>query len=156
LGEPYVLLLVGAARALAPASDRVIELPYEKDPGRLAALLASCDAFVHANDSEPFGLIVLEAMACGLPVVGVAAGGVGESVDAEVGELAVRSAGPEFAEAVEALFARDLASLSRAARRRACEQHGWDAVFQRLSLVYADVAGEPAFARPAPAYALAS
>src|SRR6185312_12856326 len=155
LGEPYVLLLVGA-RATAPSPGRVIELPYEKDPARLAALIASCDAFVHANDSEPFGLVVLEAMACGLPVVGVAAGGVGESVDADVGALAARSSAPEFADAIEALFARDLAALRRAARQRACERHGWDAVFQQLSRVYADVTGEPAFARPAPAYALAS
>ena len=156
LGDPYRLLLVGAGAAVTPAPDRVIELPYEKDPARLAALLASCDAFVHANDSEPFGLVVLEAMACGLPVVGVAAGGVGESVDQAVGELALRSNGPEFAEAIEALFARDLGELSRAARQRACEQHGWDAVFQRLSQIYADVSGEPTFARPAPCYALAS
>ncbi|HEY1426567.1 MAG TPA: glycosyltransferase [Caulobacteraceae bacterium] len=155
LGEPYVLLLVGA-RATTPSPGRVIELPYEKEPARLAALIASCDAFVHANDSEPFGLIVLEAMACGLPVVGVAAGGVGESVDDNVGQLATRSAAPEFAAAIEALFERDIGELSRGARRRACERHGWDAVFQRLSGVYADVTGEPAFARPPPAYALAS
>jgi alpha-1,6-mannosyltransferase len=155
LGDPYVLLLVGA-RATAPSPGRVIELPYEKDPIRLAALLASCDAFVHANDSEPFGLVVLEAMACGLPVVGVAAGGVAESVDGAVGELAARSAGADFAEAIEALFARDLARLGRAARARACDRHGWDAVFERLSALYAEVSGEPAFAGPAPALALAS
>jgi alpha-1,6-mannosyltransferase len=155
LGDPYVLLLVGA-RAATPSPGRVIELPYEKDPARLSALLASCDAFVHANDSEPFGLVVLEAMACGLPVVGVAAGGVGESVDASVGALAVRSTGPDFAEAVESLFERDLVGLGRAARRRACERHGWDAVFQRLARLYADAADEPAFVRPAPGYGLAS
>ena len=154
LGEPYRLLLVGA-RSTTPA-DRVIELPYEKDPARLAALIASCDAFVHANDSEPFGLIVLEAMACGLPVVGVAAGGVGESVDRAVGELAARSSGPEFAEAIEALFERDIDQIGLAARQRACERHGWDAVFQELARIYADVSGEPAFARPTPGYALAS
>ena len=156
LGDPYRLLLVGARAGTTPAPDRVIELPYEKDPARLAALIASCDAFVHANDSEPFGLIVLEAMACGLPVVGVAAGGVGESVDRDVGELAVRSTGPEFAEAIEALFERDVRELGRAARQRACERHGWDAVFLELSRLYADASGEPAFARPAPTYALAS
>ena len=155
LGEPYVLLLVGA-RATTPAPGRVIELPYETEPGRLAALLASCDAFVHANDSEPFGLIVLEAMACGLPVVGVAAGGVGESVDSSVGELAVRSTPDDFAQAVEALFERDLSPLRRAARVRACERHGWDAVFRRLACLYAEVSGEAAFARPAPEFALAS
>jgi alpha-1,6-mannosyltransferase len=155
LGEPYVLLLVGA-RSPTPSPGRVIELPYERDPARLATLLASCDAFVHANDSEPFGLVVLEAMACGLPVVGVAAGGVGESVDAEVGELAPCSAGPEFAEAVAGLFERDLGTLRLSARMRARQVHGWDAVFQRLSEVYAEVSHEPAFARPPAAMALAS
>jgi alpha-1,6-mannosyltransferase len=122
----------------------------------LAALMASCDAFVHANDGEPFGLVVLEAMACGLPVVGVAAGGVGESVDNSVGQLAIRSTGPDFAEAIEALFERDLGRLHQAARLRACERHGWEAVFHRLSAIYAEVSGEPAFARPAPEFALAS
>ncbi|MGH6955115.1 MAG: glycosyltransferase [Caulobacteraceae bacterium] len=153
LGDPFVLLLVGARASQGP-SGRVIELPYEPDPARLAATLASCDAFVHANDSEPFGLIVLEAMASGLPVVGVAAGGVSESVDESVGALARRSTGREFAEAVEALFARDLGRLGKAARARVCERHGWDAVFQRLSRLYAEIADEPAFARPPTAYAL--
>jgi len=146
LGDPYVLLLVGARSAtLAPRN--VIELPYEAEPAQLAALLASCDAFVHANDSEPFGLIVLEAMACGLPVVGVASGGVGESVDDSVGSLAPRSTAADFAEAIEDLFARDMTKLSRAARLRACERHGWDKVFSRLADLYADVADEPAFAQ---------
>jgi alpha-1,6-mannosyltransferase len=155
LGDPYVLLLVGA-RATTPSPGRVIELPYEREPAKLAALLASCDAFVHANDSEPFGLIVLEAMACGLPVVGVDSGGVAESVDESVGALAWRSAGPEFAAAIEGLFDGDVHARGRAAMERARERHGWDAVFQRLSRIYAEVSGEAAFARPAPDYALAS
>ena len=134
----------------------MIELPYEREPTKLAALLASCDAFVHANDSEPFGLIVLEAMACGLPVVGVNSGGVAESVDGSVGALATRSAAPEFAEAIEAVFANDPSVLGRAALLRARERHGWDAVFQRLARLYADVSGEAAFARSSAEFALAS
>ena len=155
LGDPYKLLLVGA-RATTPSPGRVLELPYETEPAKLAALMASCDAFAHANDSEPFGLIVLEAMACGLPVVGVAAGGVGESVDRQVGELATTSTAADFAAAIEALFERDLGRLGRAARARACERHGWDAVFRRLAALYADVSGEAAFARAAADFALAS
>ena len=118
--------------------------------------MASCDAFVHANDSEPFGLIVLEAMACGLPVVGVDSGGVAESVDATVGALAARSAAAEFAEAIDGLFADDVQARGRSALLRARERHGWDAVFQRLSRLYAEVSCESAFAKPPPDYALAS
>ncbi|PIC00428.1 glycosyltransferase family 1 protein [Caulobacter sp. X] len=144
LGVPYKLLFVGAGGG-APISDRALSLDYVRDPAELAGILASCDAFVHANDNEPFGLIVLEAMACGLPVVGVAAGGVAESVDGAVGELAVRSEPGAFAEAIEALFARDLAAVGAAARRRAMERHGWDAVFRQLCFIYGGLTGRSAF-----------
>ncbi len=149
LGDPYRLLLIGAG-AGAPPSDRTIQLDYVRSPENLARLLASCDAFVHANDAEPFGLIVLEAMACGLPVVGVAAGGVAESVDEAVGALAARSDGRAMAEAIDALFGRDLEAVGRAARLRAEVRHGWNAVFERLSAIYARLTGNPAFvANPA-------
>ena len=145
LGAPYRLLLIGAGAAAPEPSDRVIRMDYTRDPTDLAGLLASCDAFVHANDAEPFGLIVLEAMACGLPVVGVDSGGVAESVDASVGALAVRSTGAAMAEAIDGLFQRDLDQLSRAARQRAERRHGWDAVFNTLTGVYADLSGDEAF-----------
>jgi alpha-1,6-mannosyltransferase len=144
LGDPYVLLFVGAG-AGAPSSDRVITLPYQRDPAALARVLAGCDAFVHANDAEPFGLIVLEAMACGLPVVGVDAGGVAESVDASVGQLASASTGSAMAEAISALFERGAEELGRAARIRAIERHGWNSVFGQLSRIYEDVSGHPGF-----------
>lgn len=144
LGAPYKLLFVGAGGG-APVSDRAICMDYVRDPAELAGVLASCDAFVHANDNEPFGLIVLEAMACGLPVVGVAAGGVAESVDDQVGQLATRSEPAPFAEAIEALFARDLAAIRAAARRRAVERHGWDAVFRQLCGIYGELTGRRSF-----------
>jgi alpha-1,6-mannosyltransferase len=144
LGDPYKLLFVGAGGG-APVSDRALCIDYVRDPVELASILASCDAFVHANDNEPFGLIVLEAMACGIPVVGVSAGGVAESVDAEVGQLAYASEAAVFADAIDALFARDLPALGEAARRRAVERHGWDAVFTELCLIYGRLTGRCAF-----------
>lgn len=144
LGDPYVLLLVGAGTG-APPSERVICLPYQRDPASLARVLAGCDAFVHANDAEPFGLIVLEAMACGLPVVGIDSGGVAESVDESVGQLADRSTGPALAEAIEALFARDRDALGVAARERAVRVHGWDSVFGKLARIYERISGHPGF-----------
>jgi alpha-1,6-mannosyltransferase len=144
LGDPYRLLLIGAGEG-APPSDLVLNLPYESSQVGLAKLLASCDAFVHANVTEPFGLIALEAMACGLPVVAPPAGGVAESVDEHVGQLATRQDPEAFAEAIEALFARDVRAIGAEARRRTVEQHRWDAVFERLSAVYADVTGAQAF-----------
>jgi alpha-1,6-mannosyltransferase len=144
LGDDYVLLLIGAGGG-APASDRVICMDYQRDPRALAGILASCDAFVHANDNEPFGLVVLEAMACGLPVIGVASGGVAESVDASVGALATASEAGAMAEAIGSVFARDVRGVGLAARRRAEERHGWDSVFGTLCDIYGGLTGHPGF-----------
>ncbi|WP_349310974.1 glycosyltransferase [Brevundimonas subvibrioides] len=148
LGAPYHLVLVGAGAGM-PAEDRVIAVPYERDPRAVARIIASCDAFVHANDKEPFGLIVLEAMACGRPVVGVNAGGVAETVTDQVGQLA-RSADPDdYAQAVTALFERDIEAIGAAARVHTVETFAWNRVFEDLCMTYGEVSGKPEFVTPA-------
>lgn len=153
LGAPYYLVLVGAGSGM-PAEDRVICLPYEKDPRAVAKIIASCDAFVHANDKEPFGLIVLEAMACGRPVVGVNAGGVAETVDSTVGQLAASAEADDYAQAIEALFARDIEAIGRAAREKAVSRFAWNRVFEDLCMVYGELTGEAAFVQPEAAFAV--
>ncbi len=140
LGGDHHLLLIGAGRDLPP-DGRAICLDYERDPIQLARLLASCDAFVHANDQEPFGLVVLEALAAGLPVVGPASGGIGELIDEEVGQRAEHATAAGLAEAIEALFARDLAAVAAAARRRAETRHSWARTFEGLAGVYGELLG---------------
>lgn len=146
LGDPYHLVLVGAGTGMPP-EDRVIAMAYETDPRAVSKIIASCDAFVHANDKEPFGLIVLEAMACGRPVVGVNAGGVAETVDTSVGQLADRAEPRAYAEAVSALFERDLDVVGRAARLKAETHFAWDRVFQDLCQVYGEASGKSEFTR---------
>ncbi len=104
LGAPYVLVAIGAGPAPPPASARVRVLPFLAGIDSLATALASADGFVHAGDQETFGLSVLEALACGTPIVVRDAGGLGEIVDPGCG-IAVASAEPAaFAEAIAALF----------------------------------------------------
>ncbi len=142
LGGDYRLLLIAAGANLRPSASTIC-LDYVRDSKQLARLIASCDAFVHANDQEPFGLIVLEAMAAGLPVVGPSTGGVSEMIDEEVGQRAHEATAAGMAEAIEALFARDLGALSAAARRRAEERHTWDRTFHGLMNVYGQALGSP-------------
>lgn len=147
LGAPYHLVLVGAG-ALAKPQPGVTFVDFQRDTAKIARLLASADAFVHANDREPFGLITLEAMACGAPIVGVRSGGVAEVVDDQVGQLAERATPEAMAEAIEALFARDREAIGRAARLRAVERHGWGRTFEGLTALYAELCdgGAPAHA----------
>jgi alpha-1,6-mannosyltransferase len=143
LGPRYQLLLIAAGANLKP-HPQMICLNYVRDSKQLARLIASCDAFVHANDQEPFGLIVLEAMAAGLPVVGPSTGGISELIDEEVGQRAREATAAGMAEAIDALFQRDLEALSRAARQRAEERHTWDRTFQGLMEAYGELLGAPA------------
>jgi alpha-1,6-mannosyltransferase len=140
LGDPYRLVLVGAGAGSKP-SPQVINLDFEREPQRLAAIIASCDAFLHGNENEIFGLVVLEAMAAGLPVVGPNKGGVGELIDEAVGQRAASSDPADLAEAIEALFARDVESISRAARLRAETRHSGDRTFEGLTKLDAELIG---------------
>jgi len=140
LGEDYRLMMIAAGAYLRP-HRQVIGLDYVRDPRHLARLIASCDAFVHANDQEPFGLVVLEALASGVPVVGPGTGGVGELIDDSVGQVAHRANAQGMAEAIDALFSRDLQALSQAARDRAEERHGWSRTFETLMQTYGRLTG---------------
>ena len=134
LGEPYTLLAIGAGPT-PPRGDRVRIVPFVADIDELATALASADAFVHAGDQETFGLSVLEAMACGTPVVARKAEGLAELVDDTVG-VTVDSGRPDaYAEAIEALFAGDLAARKTAARARA-EASDWERVLPALLAQY--------------------
>ena len=147
LGEDVHLLLI-AAGAGARAQANATCIDYVRDPREVARLLASCDAFVHANHQEPFGLVALEAMACGLPMVGVASGGIAELVDEEVGQLAARATPESMAEAIEALLRRDLAAIGANARARAVARHGWPRTFESLAALYGELSDEAAPAPP--------
>ena len=135
LGPRYHLLVVGGGRRPSP-QDNVTFYSYVGSAQDLAGLLASCDALVHAGDQETFGLVVLEAMACGLPVVGVSGGAVPELIDSSVGLLAPPQDANGLADAVTAIYEADLPALGRNARMRVERQYSWNRVFQRQLVLY--------------------
>jgi alpha-1,6-mannosyltransferase len=142
LGQPYHLLLIGGRRRARPAAN-VTMLPYRRDSAELARSIASCDALVHAGCSETFGLVVVEAMACGRPVVAARAGALPELVDESVGQLAEPESAASLAAAVRALYERDLDALGIAARARVLRRYTWDQALQLQLGTYASACGVP-------------
>ncbi|KQQ88992.1 glycosyltransferase family 1 protein [Massilia sp. Leaf139] len=140
LGRPYHLLMVGGGLDL-PHYPQITYLPFKRNQRHLARLLASCDVLVHPGDCETFGLIVLEAMACGLPTVATSGGGVAELVDDDTGILAQPNCVDSLAGAIEAIYERDLAALGANARRKAAEYYDWNEILPQVMRRYQGVLG---------------
>jgi alpha-1,6-mannosyltransferase len=140
LGKPYHLLLIGGERAARPTGN-VTMLPYRRDSEELAGWIASADALVHAGTKETFGLVILEAMACGRPVVAARAGAFPEFIDDSVGLMAEPHDAASMADAIAALYDRDLEQLGAAARARVLRQFTWHRAFHAQLSVYASLAG---------------
>ena len=147
LGPQAKLLLIGCGDRFA-RDPQVLALPFEADSDRLALWLGAADALIHANPSETLGLIALEAMACGTPVIGIDAGGIGEVVDVSAGELASDGSPEALARAARRLFARDQDALRSAARKHVARHYSWPAAFERLMGVYHELTGLAAFRPP--------
>jgi glycosyltransferase involved in cell wall biosynthesis len=102
------------------------------------------DVAVNASEGEPFGIVLLEAMAAGVPVVAVATGGPLEIVDPGVTGLLAPDGGPlALADAIGEVLgdpARGRA-MGAAGRRRCEERFSAAAMTERLTTKLTEVAG---------------
>jgi len=112
---------VKAAFADAPCR---VEFLGKVAPDKLAPLYAASDLLVWPAINEAFGMALLEAQACGLPVLAGAFGGVsGIVADGKTGFLAAPGDVADFAAGLKRALASDLRALGRAARRKVERRH---------------------------------
>ncbi len=112
----------------------------------LPAVLRGADLFLLPSETESFGLVALEAMACGLPVVASAVGGLPEVIaDGETGFLCPMGDVGAMAAAARRLLddASERARLGAAGRRRAETQFRRDPAVDRYVDVYRRVLARP-------------
>jgi glycosyltransferase involved in cell wall biosynthesis len=94
------------------------------------------DVMANASDHEPFGIVLLEAMALDVPVVAVAAGGPAEIIDDGATGLLVPSASPDlFADAFERIVASDELSerLAAGGRRAVTDRFTTERMVEQLT-----------------------
>ncbi|GII21862.1 glycosyl transferase [Planosporangium mesophilum] len=143
--------MVGQLRRLADkrgVADRVRIVgcvPKEDMP----AWYRSADVVACAPWYEPFGLTPLEAMACGVPVVAYAVGGLAESViDGVTGVLVPGRDIRRLAAALRSVLSDDVRRMSyaSAAVDRVRSRYTWERTAADVERVYASVTGEPIIA----------
>jgi len=143
-GEPERLVRLARAEGVDGRVRFLEAQPHE----RLATVYQAADLLLVPSRSESFGLVALEAQACGVPVVAARVGGLSHAVgDGTTGLLLASHDPEEWAAAATGLFRcpRRLAAMSQAAARFA-GAHGWDAAASSLLDVYGELLharGEP-------------
>lgn len=131
----------------------IIWIPDHLSRHELCTILSAATVFVCPSIYEPLGIVNLEAMACGIPVVGTATGGIPEVVsDGETGWLVPieqvqdGTGTPTDPEKFVSDLARTLSDalsdsivstrMGAAARQRAIDHFGWAAIADQTRAVY--------------------
>jgi N-acetyl-alpha-D-glucosaminyl L-malate synthase BshA len=148
---PARLLLVGegpelpACRALAEELGVVDRVTFLGDQEYIEALLPYADIFLLPSDHESFGLVALEAMSCGVPVVATRVGGMPEVIADGVNGYLCDPGDVEGMSALAVALARDPArrtAIAGAARAAASEQFDIDRAVDRYLDLYASLLGK--------------
>lgn len=144
------LLMAGARTSYSPTLDRMInalpseqqaqitvvnDFPEEEKPN----LLAACDLVAHPSGYESFGLVLIEAWACGRPVIGTRVGAIASVIDEGENGLLVEYLDPDgMAKAILKLMGDPAlrARLGEAGRKKLLENYTWEIVTDRLRVVY--------------------
>ncbi|HOX07979.1 MAG TPA: glycosyltransferase family 4 protein [Planctomycetota bacterium] len=104
--------------------------------------LTAADLLVLTSENEPFGRILVEAMAAGLPVVARNGGGVAEVVGKEAGVIIEAPSPRDFAAAAERLLSdpNGAAAMGRAGVRRARDMFSPRLAAERVGQLYEEIA----------------
>jgi glycosyltransferase involved in cell wall biosynthesis len=111
---------------------------------KMPALLRSADAVVCVPWYEPFGIVPLEAMACGVSVVAAAVGGLTDTIVDGVTGLHVPARNPgALASALTRLLEDDVMNetCGMAGRDRVVARYSWDRIAADTSRVYESTIG---------------
>jgi len=108
----------------------------------LSTAYASADAFVFPSSTETLGLVLLEAMAAGCPVVAAGSGGITDIVEDGVNGFLFdpRDERGAIAATQRLLASTEIRETLRQNARREAERWGWEAATRQLQMFYRQVA----------------
>jgi glycosyltransferase involved in cell wall biosynthesis len=142
-GRPIHFFAIGETAPAEQAGTAKIEfLPYRDS---LAECYQAADAYLHAVRADTFPTTVLEALACGTPVVVTAVGGIPEQiVDGKTGFLVPVGDAPALAERLICLAqSPDLVrTMEAAARRDAVDRFSLERMVSNYVQLYQEMSSQ--------------
>ena len=140
--ERVVMVAVGeSGDGTSGAGIELIQVPHQSNPSDVAAYLQAADLLIHLARADTFPSVVVEAMACGIPVVATSVGGIPEQVvDGETGFLVRPNDVKATSDRIELVL--DNPVLGRRLGRRAAELAAERFDFEDTVAEYLDFYGE--------------
>ena len=124
--RPVLFIALGdIAKEETIRGTRIQFVPHQEDASSVARYYQAADVYVHAAKADTFPTSVIEAAACGVPVVATAVGGIPEQViDGRTGLLVSAGDAEAMAQAVVRLLEREgiRRLMAAEARQAACER----------------------------------
>lgn len=154
-GEPGRLVLVGGSfyrntrrqeeslrrRAAELELDGRVSFVGRKTQDQVARLMAESAVVVLPSRAESFGAVLVEALACGTPVVATRCGGPEDIVAPDVGELVPVGDAGAVADSLTRILSGVRAFSATSLRSYAVDRFSWNPVVDRIAATYTRVSG---------------
>lgn len=140
LGDTATVLLVGKDEGV-PNLPNLRCVGYTSDRQELVELYSAADVFVNPSKAETFGLVTVEAMACGTPVAAFDNSGTGELVAEGCGLLVEDGNAQALSDAVRSILNRGKESYVDQCRQHVCEHYEKERQLQKYIELYKRIAG---------------
>lgn len=109
------------------------------DRNSVACELQKSNVFVLASDYETFGVVYIEAMACGVPVIGTRNGGADDIINESCGILVDTDDVDQLARAMKMIFSTYQNYNKKQIADQCNSQYGETAISKQLQVVYSDI-----------------
>ncbi|MEW6754156.1 MAG: glycosyltransferase [Candidatus Latescibacterota bacterium] len=124
--------------------EECVEFGSEKPPEAIPAEIGDSDLLVLPSFYDSFGIVLIEAMACGVPVVATRCGGPEDIVEPEVGELVTPGSVLDLARGIGNVLDGYARYDRQAIRERAVERYDYRSIAARIHGIYGAVLQEAA------------
>lgn len=140
--DGMVAFVGGIPEHLRLQDDRAVYLGELRDEEALRKIYMDADVLLCPSYSEGMPTVVLEAMACGLPVIATNVGATGELVDAEIGALIPPFDSHALAQAMEQMATKntqEMEQMGAAALQRVQTRFNWEQVADKHIVVFKQI-----------------